>query len=172
MSELESNLEIWKFGKELPTKSLIESRAQMITQLEDPLTTYLEVKFIESVIKKIIEDKDFRKKVKEGYLKASGGTLDKIELFGIEVAPVDKTKANMLEKQYVFSEQVDKMEKEVEEMKSEISLKETAIKLLKTIEINNGTAKEITIDNILGEESKTELDSDITKNFNLKITFK
>lgn len=168
---------VWAFGStEKPTKETIKQKSEQVMSTDAPLETFLEVKFMEKVVKEILENKEFRKRVKEDYLNQSGGEVTTIELFGIKVAPMSQEKKLMLEKVYIFSEQVNKMEKEIEEYLSLVDLNKQAVKLLKTIEINNGTAKEVTVDSLFPEDDSEEKSeekqvSEVDK-FNLQITFK
>ena len=161
----------WLMGSEEPTKQAITEKANVIMSMEDALKTFLEVKFMENVISEIVSNKEYRKRVKEEFLKETGGEVKKHEMFGIEIAPVSQVKKNMFSKVYVYSEQVDKMEKEIEEILSDLDLKKQALKLLKTIEINNGTAKEVTVDNLFSDSPEVQ-ETDPLKDFDLKITFK
>ena len=151
------------------TKSNFNTIANQITATETPLKTYIGVKAVESVVKEILDNKDFRNKVKDDYLTLSEGSLSKSELFGAEISTSSTLKKTTLAKEYEYSAGVKSLINEIDNLEIILKNKKELLKSLKLQEINSGTAKEISIDNILGIE---QAETDTLNSFDLKITFK
>lgn len=151
------------------TKSNFAKLSNKITATNTPLKTYLGIKAVEAVVKEVLDNKEFRNKVKEDYLNLSGGSLSKSELYGAEVTTVSIAKKVALAKEYEYSDEIKSLQNEVEALDLHIKNKKDLLKALKLQEINSGTAKEISISSILGIEPA---ETDTLSTFDLKITFK
>lgn len=151
------------------TKSNFAKLSNKITATNTPLKTYLGIKAVEAVVKEVLDNKEFRNKVKEDYLNLSGGSLSKSELYGAEVTTVSIAKKVALAKEYEYSDEIKSLQNEVEALDLHIKNKKDLLKALKLQEINNGTAKEITTAGLLGIEPA---ETDTLNSFDLKITFK
>lgn len=151
------------------TKTNFSMLSRDIMQTQTPLKTYIGVKAVESVVKEILDNKDFRNKVKDDYLTLSEGSLSKSELFGAEISTSSTLKKTTLAKEYEFSAGVKSLINEIDNLEIILKNKKELLKSLKLQEINSGTAKEISIDNILGIE---QAETDTLNSFDLKITFK
>jgi hypothetical protein len=148
------------------TKNSLFIYSDAITNTETPLRTYIAVKGLETVCKKILSDKQFRESVKEDFLNISGGSIDKNELFGVTVSTVSQIKKNELAKDYIYSDAVQSLQKEIDTMKLQLKSKEDLLKGMKLQEINSGEAQEV----LSGFVEVAEADP--LKEFDLKITFK
>lgn len=151
------------------TKSNFSKISKEITETKTPLKTYIGVKAIETVIKEVLSNYDFRNKVKEDYLKISEGSLSKSELFGAEVNTASTLKKMTLAKEYEYSDEIINLQNEIEKLEIELKAKKDLLKSLKLQEINSGVAKEVTSESlIINEDSEYS----ILDSFDLKITFK
>ena len=150
------------------TKSNFNTIAKEITSTETPLKTYIGIKAMETVVKEVLNDTNFRAKVKDDYLTLAEGSLSKSELFGVEVSTVSTLKKITLAKEYEYSVEIKALENDIANLEIELKNKKDLLKAKKLQEINSGEAKEISANNILGEQSET----DTLNSFDLKITFK
>lgn len=159
-------LKIWN---DAPTKSEIRTKVTEFIKAEGytPLQKYIFFKALEQFVKQALENKIFRKEVKDSYLQESGGALDQSELHGVTIKTRDLTKQNELKKDYIYSEDVVKMESEIQLMEMELKLKKDGLKGRKLFEINNGTAQLVSSD---VQDLVNEVDD--LENFDLTILFK
>lgn len=130
------------------------------------LQKWVQLKEIGHAVKEA--EKILKPLAKESFLELSKGELDKKHFFGVEVTTVSTVKKNTLAKEYIFSDAVDAIQKEVDEMKLRLKEKENVLDGMKMMEINNGTATELTAGALIGEEVTTDLKDD----FELKITLR
>lgn len=151
------------------TKTNFSMLSRDIMQTQTPLKTYIGVKAMETVIKEVLDNKDFRKEVKEDYLTLSEGSLSKSELFGAEISTSSTQKKTTLAKEYEYSPGVKSLINEIDNLEIILKNKKELLKSLKLQEINSGEAKEISINSILGIE---QAETDTLNSFDLKITFK
>ena len=151
------------------TKTNFSMLSRDIMQTQTPLKTYIGVKAMETVIKEVLGNKDFRKEVKEDYLTLSEGSLSKSELFGAEISTSSTQKKTTLAKEYEYSPGVKSLINEIDNLEIILKNKKELLKSLKLQEINSGEAKEISINSILGIE---QAETDTLNSFDLKITFK
>lgn len=167
---MENNISIQTF-KEAPTKSSM--RAVIKRYLTDseisPLEKYITLKAYEKIIEYAIKDTKFRKEVREDYLSRQGGEIKSSEFYGVPIQVVDQTKKNELAKNYIYTDEVTQMEKEIEVIEQDLKLKKDILKGRKLMEINNGTAKEVTIESVLGQQV---VEVDAINNFELKLLFR
>ena len=147
-------------------KKQIKQISKQITKTDAPLETFIKVKAIESIIEGVIKDSKFRESVKEDFLNISGGAIDKTELFGVTVSTVSQIKKNELAKDYIYSDAVQSLQKEIDLIKLILKSKEDLLKGMKLQEINSGEAQEV----LSGFVEVAEADP--LKEFDLKITFK
>lgn len=151
------------------TKTNFSMLSRDIMQTQTPLKTYIGVKAMETVIKEVLDNKDFRKEVKEDYLTLSEGSLSKSELFGAEISTSSTLKKITLAKEYEYSPGVKSLINEIDNLEIILKNKKELLKSLKLQEINSGEAKEISVNSILGIE---QAETDTLNSFDLKITFK
>lgn len=167
---MEQNQEVaLKIWTQAPTKSEIRNKVtEFITQEGySPLQKYIFFKSMEQFVKNALENKVFRKEVKDAFLEESGGALDQSELYGVTIKTRSLAKQNELKKDYIYTEDVIKMEEEIQLLEMELKLKKDGLKGRKLWEINNGTAQVVSdpLQDIVNEVD--ELD-----NFDLTILFK
>lgn len=148
-----------------PTKINMEALVNEYLNSEgiSPLNKYLNLKAVEYMVKYALADKSFRETVKDDYLKMVEGALSRVYVLGVEIKTASQEKKNKLNKFYMYSDNVVKLEKEVETLERELSLKKDLLKGTKLLEIDNGTAQEL----IKDTKEENVLDS-----FNLVISFK
>ena len=151
------------------SKSNFLKISKEITETKTPLKTYIGVKAIETVIKEVLTNPDFRNKVKEDYLIISEGSLSKSELFGAVVNTASTLKKMTLTKEYEYSDEIINLQNEIEKLEIELKAKKDLLKSLKLQEINSGIAKEITSESLISNEVS---EISILDSFDLKITFK
>lgn len=149
------------------TKSQIELISKEIKNSENSLKNYILIKGLEKICKNITDDKDFRIKVKDDFLKHTEGVVDKEHLYG---ATINTVKPRIEFDKYTYSKDVEQMEKDVEVLASELELKKDALKMRKRAEITAEVAKEITPESVLGiEVAKAE--NAVLKEFDIQIKF-
>lgn len=152
--------------KETPTKKNMSEFVE--TYLTDekisPLQKFLNLKAIEYMIKIALADYDFKTSVKEDFLKQTEGAISKTEILGVEIKTASQEKKNTLAKNYIYSENIGILEKEIELLEQELKLKRDNLKGCKLLEINSGIAIEVT--------SGSQTEDNILDSFNLVITFK
>lgn len=162
----EVGLQIWK---QAPTKSEIRTKVTEFINAEgySPLQKFIFFKSMEQFVKNALENKVFRKEVKDAFLQESGGALDQSELYGVTIKTRNLSKQNELKKDYTYSDDVNKMEEEIQLMELELKLKKDGLKGRKLWEINNGTAQLVSdpVQALVNE-------SDELENFDLTILFK
>ena len=167
---MEQNQEVaLKIWTQAPTKSEIRSKVTDFINAEgySPLQKYIFFKSMEQFVKNALENKIFRKEVKDAFLQESGGALDQSELYGVTIKTRNLSKQNELKKDYIYTEDVIKMEEEIQLLEMELKLKKDGLKGRKLWEINNGTAQVVS-DPLQALVNETdELD-----NFDLTILFK
>lgn len=152
--------------KETPTKkNMSEFVEKYLTDKKiSPLQKFLNLKAIEYMIKIALTDKDFRTAVKEDYIKQTEGSISKTQILGVEIKTASQEKKNTLAKNYIYSENIEKLEKEIELLEQELKLKKDTLKGSKLLEINSGIAIEVT--------SGIQTESNVLDSFNLVVTFK
>lgn len=108
-----------------------------------------------------------KKSAKESYLQITEGAIEKKNLFGVEITTQSTVKKQTLAKQYIFSDEVDAMETEIEKLRQQLKDKEDLLKARKVMEINGGIATELTGGGEIGEDTSTP-----ENDFNLVIKFR
>jgi len=150
--------------KEIPTKTEIAKFAnQFIEQGDMSLTEkYINVKFMEELLDQI--KKKLNPLAKEDFAKMFQGET-KMDFMGVTVNLVWMGKSKALkDPSYEYSNNVARIEQELSEAESNVRYLKDKLKLEKTAEINNGTAKKL--DEIF-EEPKNELDD-----FTIKVSLR
>jgi len=148
-------------------KSDITKLANEIINSANPLQDYIVTKALEILTKEILDNKEFRRKVKDNYLTLSEGSLSKSHLLGVTVKTVSLEKKNELVKNYEFTKEVTNLEKKINKAEIELKSMKTRLKEYKLLEINKGLATEISTAEITGEVAEVNpLDQ-----FNITITF-
>ena len=159
-------LQIWT---QAPTKSEIRAKVTEFINAEgySPLQKYIFFKAMEQLVKNALENKTFRKEVKDAFLQESGGAIDQSELYGVTIKTRNLSKQNELKKDYTYSDDVYRIESDIALMELELKLKKDGLKGRKLFEINNGTAQLVSdpVQALVNE-------SDELENFDLTILFK
>lgn len=152
--------------KETPTKfNMSEFVSKYLTDTKiNPLQKYLNLKAIEYMVKLALNDKVFRASVKEDFIQQTEGAISKTEVLGVEIKTTSLEKKNTLAKNYIYSGNIEKLEKEIEILEQELKLKKDTLKGSKLLEINSGVAIEVT--------SGIQTEDNVLDSFNLVVTFK
>lgn len=151
------------------TKQSLKDIAKEIIKNDTPLRTYIEIKAMEVIIKDVLENNNFRKAVKEDFLKQSEGALSKSELLGVVINTRSLEKKNTLGKEYIYSAEVTKVQQEINELELQLNYKKSFLKSRKLLEINTGIAEEISLESVAGLPAK---ETDVLDSFNITLTFK
>ena len=149
--------------KEIPAKSEIAEYVKQYKEQEglSPIEKYANLKFLEEFVKKALAE--LKDPAKDDFIKMFNGAT-KMDFMGIEVSLKNMAKANTLkDPSYEYSNNVARIEQELEQAEANVRYLKDRLKLEKTAEINNGTAKKL--DEIFEEE---ELKDD----FQLTITLR
>jgi len=129
--------------KEIPAKSEIAEFVKQYKEQEGltPIEKYANLKFLEEFVKKgLAELKD---PAKDDFIKMFNGAT-KMDFMGIEVSLKNMSKSNALKNpSYSYSNNVARLEQELERAKANVRYLEDRLKLEKTAEINNGTATKL-----------------------------
>lgn len=146
--------------KNIPAKSEI---AEYVKQYKDqdglsPIEKYANLKFLEEFTKKGLAE--LKELAKDDFIKMFNGTTS-MDFMGITVSLKNMSKSNALkDPTYEYSNNVARLEQELEQAKSNVKYLEDRLKLEKTAEINNGTAKKL--DEIFEEPKEAKDDFQIT----------
>ncbi len=153
------------------TQEIIDNTYEAVMTYDDPLKIYIWAKAVEKVIKRILDPKDlgFRLEVKKAFLERTEGAVDKSHIFGAEVTT---TKVSIDFGEYTYSDECEQIRKDIEVMKSELEMREKALKLRMTHEINSDIAVKITPESILGIAVQEATDKIVEESFNIKVSFK
>jgi hypothetical protein len=152
---------------ELILKSDIQEVATSVMSSNTPLQTYVIVKALEILVKDILANDIFRKKVKQNYLEISGGSLDKSQVCGVTVRTVSLEKKNELAKNYQYSKSIETLKSKIDKKEIELKAMKKELKEKQLLEINTGVAVEISRETITDEV----IESDPLDSFNITITF-
>ena len=136
--------------KEIPTKSEIANLVNDFIKLDNMSLTekYINIKFFEAFIEQV--KKKLNPLAKEDFAKMFNGET-KMDFMGVTVQLVYMGKSNAFkDPSYEYSDIVKNLESELAKAENEVKYLKDIIKLTKTNEINNGTAKKL--DEIFEEE--------------------
>jgi len=129
--------------KEIPAKSEIAEYVKQYKEQEglSPIEKYANLKFLEEFVKTgLAELKD---SAKDDFIKMFNGAT-KFDFMGVTVQLKNMAKANALkDPSYEYSNNVARIEQELEQAKDNVRYLTDRLKLEKTNEINNGTAKKL-----------------------------
>lgn len=145
--------------KNIPAKSEI---AEYVKQYKDqdglsPIEKYANLKFLEEFTKKGLAE--LKELAKDDFIKMFNGATS-MDFMGITVSLKNMSKSNTLkDPSYEYSNNVARLEQELEQAKSNVRYLEDRLKLEKTAEINNGTAKKL--DEIFEEPKEAKDDFQI-----------
>lgn len=148
----------------------LESISNKIMESKDvpEIETYIKVKAVEQIVKFVTSNTDFRKRVKESFLTQTQGLLDKTSIMGVTIKPRDLSKQEMLKDVYMYSDEINNLEIEIQNLEEELSLKKDILKQRKLLEINSGTAVKVTMESVLGEQI---VEAESLKNFDISVSF-
>lgn len=127
--------------KQIPTKTEIKKYVAEFTENGDgtPLEKYATLKFLEQLVKDGLEA--LKSSAKDDFLKTYGG-VTKMQIMGIDISLKNMSKANALKDPvYIYSDNVYNLVNDIEKMEQSLKDKKDLLKSLKTMEINDGTAK-------------------------------
>lgn len=144
-----------------------ESVAKWCDNPEMPdLLKYIYGKELEQAVKIMLDL--LRKPARQSYLELTKGAIEKKNLFGVEVSTQSTVKKQILAKEYIYSDTVDGLKKEIETLEQTLKDKKDLLKAQMTMEINSGTAIELTG----GDEVGNEVAIPVEDSFNLVIKFR
>lgn len=149
---------------EIPTKTEITKIADDFIQLDNMTATekFINIKFAEEVIEQI--KKKLNPLAKKDFAEMFGGETKK-DFMGVNVQLVWMGKSKALkDPSYEYSNNVTRIEQELSQAEANVKYLKDKLKLEKTAEINNGTAKKL---DELFEEPKEAIDD-----FTIKITLR
>lgn len=146
--------------KNIPAKSEI---AEYVKQYKDqdglsPIEKYANLKFLEEFTKKGLAE--LKELAKDDFIKMFNGTTS-MDFMGITVSLKNMGKSNALkDPTYEFSKDVANLESQLRAIEDNVKFFKDKIKLQKTFEINNGTAKKL--DEIFEEPKEAKDDFQLT----------
>jgi len=129
--------------KEIPAKSEIAVFVERYKKQEglSDIEKYANLKFLEEFVKRGLAE--LKELAKDDFIKMFNGATS-MDFMGITVSLKNISKSNTLkDPSYEFSEEVSKLESELRALEEAIVFTKDRIKLQKTHEINNGTAKKL-----------------------------
>lgn len=129
--------------KQIPAKSEIAVYVQQYKDQDglSPIEKYANLKFLEEFVKKGLAE--LKNDAKEDFLKMFEGAT-KMDFMGIEVSLKNMAKSNTLkDPSYEFSKDIEDIEYKIRETEGTLKYLKDKLKLEKTAEINNGTAKKL-----------------------------
>jgi len=129
--------------KQIPAKSEIAEYVQQYKEQDglSPIEKYANLKFLEEFVKKGLAE--LKNDAKDDFLKMFNGAT-KMDFMGIEVSLKNMSKSNTLkDPTYEFSNNIVTLERALSEAEANVRYIKDRIKLEKTAEINNGTAKKL-----------------------------
>lgn len=150
--------------KEIPTKTEISKFADEFIAKDDLSLTekYINIKFIEELVEQI--KKKLNPLAKADFAKMFEGETKK-DFMGVNVQLVWMGKSKALkDPSYEYSDKINEMQRDIDMVEMNLKTQKEILKLMKTQEINNGTAKKL--DEIF-EEPKNELED-----FQIKISLR
>jgi len=129
--------------KEIPAKSEIAEYVKQYKNQEGltPIEKYANLKFLEEFVKTGLAE--LKGIAKDDFIQMFNGAT-KFDFMGVTVQLKNMTKANTLkDPTYTYSNNVARIEQELEQAKDNVRYLTDRLKLEKTNEINNGTAKKL-----------------------------
>jgi len=146
--------------KNIPAKSEIAEYVQQYKEQDglSPIEKYANLKFLEEFVKKGLAE--LKNDAKDDFLKMFNGAT-KMDFMGIEVSLKNMSKSNTLkDPTYEYSQEVTNLESQLKGLEDNVKFFKDKIKLQKTFEINNGTAKKL--DDIFEEPKESKDDFQLT----------
>ena len=129
--------------KEIPAKSEIAEYVKQYKEQEglSPIEKYANLKFLEEFVKTGLAE--LKGSAKDDFIQMFNGAT-KFDFMGVTVQLKNMAKANALkDPSYEYSNNVARIEQELEQAKDNVRYLTDRLKLEKTNEINNGTAKKL-----------------------------
>lgn len=129
--------------KNIPAKSEIAEYVQQFKAQDglSPIEKYANLKFLEEFVEKAIAE--LKDPAKDDFIQMFNGATS-MDFMGITVSLKNMSKSNTLkDPSYEYSNNVARLLEELEQAKANVRYLEDRIKLEKTAEINNGTAKKL-----------------------------
>jgi len=170
----ETNEQALMLPHKLPaTKSTLRELTKEIKEWKGTpdLRKYVEIKILEKIVKDIVDDKEFRKKVKENFLELAEGAIDKTEMFGVKIGVSNVEVSKEVATLWHYSDKIMIEESEIESIEAELEIRKSALKsrkdglkAMKLMEINNGTAEKVL------DDEGNEIKIDPLDTFDLKIS--
>jgi len=129
--------------KEIPAKSEIGVLVEQYKKQEglSDIEKFANLKFLEEFVKKGLAE--LKEPAKDDFIKMFNGATS-MDFMGITVSLKNMSKSNTLnDPSYEFSENVKQIESQIEHDETDLRYLKDKLKLEKTREINNGTAKKL-----------------------------
>ena len=146
--------------KQIPAKSEIAEYVNQFKSLDNlsPIEKYANLKFLEEFVKQAL--KELKDPAKDDFIQMFNGATQ-MDFAGVTVQLKNMSKSNTLkDPTYLFSHNVTDLENELSKAQANVRYLTDKIKLEKTAEINNGTAKKL--DDIFEEPKELEDDFQLT----------
>ena len=146
--------------KQIPAKSEIAEYVNQFKALDNltPIEKYANLKFLEEFVKQAL--KELKDPAKDDFIQMFNGATQ-MDFAGVTVQLKNMSKSNTLkDPTYLFSHNVTDLENELSKAQANVRYLTDKIKLEKTAEINNGTAKKL--DDIFEEPKELEDDFQLT----------
>ena len=129
--------------KQIPAKSEIAEYVNQFKSLDNlsPIEKYANLKFLEEFVKQAL--KELKDPAKDDFIQMFNGATQ-MDFAGVTVQLKNMSKSNTLkDPTYLFSHNVTDLENELSKAQANVRYLTDKIKLEKTAEINNGTAKKL-----------------------------
>jgi len=146
--------------KQIPAKSEIAEYVNQFKSLDNlsPIEKYANLKFLEEFVKQAL--KELKDPAKDDFIQMFNGATQ-MDFAGVTVQLKNMSKSNTLkDPTYLFSHNVTDLENELSKAQANVRYLTDKIKLEKTAEINNGTAKKL--DDIFEEPKELKDDFQLT----------
>jgi len=146
--------------KQIPAKSEIAEYVNQFKALDNltPIEKYANLKFLEEFVKQAL--KELKDPAKDDFIQMFNGATQ-MDFAGVTVQLKNMSKSNTLkDPTYLFSHNVTDLENELSKAQANVRYLTDKIKLEKTAEINNGTAKKL--DDIFEEPKELKDDFQLT----------
>ena len=146
--------------KQIPAKSEIAEYVNQFKALDNltPIEKYANLKFLEEFVKQAL--KELKDPAKDDFIQMFNGATQ-MDFAGVTVQLKNMSKSNTLKDPiYEFSNTVNAIEVDIADAETNLKYLKDRLKLEKTAEINNGTAKKL--DDIFQESKELKDDFQLT----------
>ena len=146
--------------KQIPAKSEIAEYVNQFKALDNltSIEKYANLKFLEEFVRQAL--KELKDPAKDDFIQMFNGATQ-MDFAGVTVQLKNMSKSNTLkDPTYEFSQEVTNLENQLNTLEDNVKFFKDKIKLQKTHEINNGTAKKL--DDIFEEPKELKDDFQLT----------